>query len=228
MFPLPVILWFEIGAFLVSLWCYQQIRDTPLKWFIPYLFFIVCVELVALYMMEVLKMHNVKLYNVTVPIEYIFYVYLFYRYLQGTMIKRVALILLIFIPSFSYLNLLFVEGFTNFSTTNLLVCSAIVVILCCAYFVDLFRGEEEIALLREPMFWITTGVLFFNLGGLSPNLFWQYLLRNTSKEYSDLIQLINDSLIYVLYTFISIGLLCVKNLYRQTSDRSSGQRLPSL
>ncbi len=228
MFPLPAIFWFEIGAFLISLLCYQQIRNGTLKWFIPYLFFIVCVELTALYMKNVLKMHNVKLYNLSVPIEYSFYAYLFYRYLEGPMIKRTALISLIFIPCFSYFNLLFVEGFTNFSTTNLLVSSGIVVILCCAYFVDLFRGEEEIALLREPMFWITTGVLFFNLGGLSPNLFWQYLLRNTSKEYSDLIQLINDSLIYVLYTFISIGLLCMKNLYRQTSHRSSGQRLPSL
>jgi hypothetical protein len=228
MFPLPSILWFEIGAFLVSLLSYQKIKDTPLKWFIPYLFFLVCVELSAHYLVAVLKVHNVRLYNISVPIEYCFYAYLFYHYLQGPMIKKTALFLAIFIPSFSFINLLFAEGFNEFSTTNLLVSSTVVVVLCCAYFVDLFKREEEISLLREPMFWITTGVLFFNMGELSTNMFWQYLLRNTSEEYSKLIRMINGALIYVLYTFISIGLLCIKKTYRKMSSKSFGQHLQSL
>jgi hypothetical protein len=224
MFQIPLNLWFEIGAFLVSLLCYQKIKDKPLKWFIPYLFFIVCIELTALYMMAVLKVHNVQLYNVSVPIEYSFYAYMFYNYLQGSMIKKTALILTVFILVFSFLNLLLVEGFTEFSTTNLLVSSTVVVVLCCAYFVDLFKREEEISLFREPMFWITTGLLFFNLGELSTTLFWQYLLRNSKPEYSKLLRMVNGTLIYVLYTFISIGLLCIKKTYRKMSPRSFGLR----
>ncbi len=224
MFPIPLNLWFEIGAFAVSLLCYQKIKNTPLKWFIPYLFFIVCVELTALYMLSVLKMHNVRLYNLSIPIEYSFYAYMFYNYLQGPMIKKTALILTIFIPIFSLANLLFVDGFINLSITNLLVSSTIVVFLCCAYFVDLFKREEEISLLREPMFWITTGLLFFNLGELSTNLFWQYLLRNSKPEYSKLLGTVNGTLIYVLYTFISIGLLCMKKPYQKMSHKSFGWR----
>ena len=228
MFPVPLTLIFEVGAFVVSVLSYQKIKDTPLKWFVPYLFFLVTIEMTAVYMVKVLELHSTPLYNITIPIEYSFYAYLFYEYLKGPMIKKTAMGLLIFIPTFCAANLVFGQGFKGFNSTNLLVSSSAVLLLCCAYFVDLFRRDEEISLLREPMFWITTGVLFFNMGELSTNLFWQYLLQNTREEYSKLIGLINSSLIYVLYTFISIGILCIKKPYRKMSGKSSGQQLPYL
>lgn len=228
MFPIPLTIIFEFGALVVSIGCYQKIKHTPLKWFIPYLFFLVVIELSAVYMVQVLKLHSTPLYNISIPIEYSFYAYLFYEHLQGPIIKKTAKLLVILIPTVCAANLLFGQGFKGFNSTNLLLSSTIVLLLCCAYFVDLFRRDEEISLLREPMFWITTGVLFFNLGELATNLFWQYLLQNTREEYSTLVRLINSSLIYVLYTFISIGILCIRKPYRKMSGRSFGQQLPYL
>jgi hypothetical protein len=218
---IPLHIWFEIGAFVVSLWCYRTIKDSTLKWFIPFLFALVCLELVTNYMAFVLKMHTVQVYNFSMPIEYSFYAFLFYKHLQGPMIKKVALGLLIFILTFSAINLAFVQGIEDFNSVSQMLGCAVVLFLSCSFFVDLFRREEEISLLREPMFWIATGVLFFNLGELSTILFWQYTYQNPNPVYPAFLHMINKSLIYVLYTFISIGLLCTKKPYRQTLDKSS-------
>ncbi len=218
---IPLHIGFEIGAFLVSLLCYRTIKDSPLGWFIPFLFGLVCLELVTNHMAFVLKMHTVQVYNFSMPIEYSFYAYLFYKFLQGTMIKKVALGLLIFTILFSAINLAFVQGFRLFNTVNQMLGCSVVLFLSCSFFVDLFRREEEISLLREPMFWIATGVLFFNLGELSTILFWQYTYQNPNPVYPAFLHMINKTLIYVLYTFISIGLLCTKKPYRQTLDKSS-------
>ncbi len=218
---IPLHIGFEIGAFLVSMFCYRTIKDTPLKWFIPFLFALVCLELVTNHMAFVLKMHTLQVYNVSMPIEYSFYAFLFYKYLQGPMIKKIALGLLIFTLSFSAVNLAFIQGFKDFNTTNQILGCTVVLFLSCSFFVDLFRREEEISLLKEPMFWISTGVLFFNLGELSTILFWQYTYQNPNPVYPAFLHMITKTLIYVLYTFISIGLLCTKKPYRQTLDKSS-------
>jgi hypothetical protein len=64
------------------------------------------------------------------------------------------------------------------------------------------------------MFWITTGLLVFNLGELSYNLFLDYILKNRHDSKALLFLSIISVLIYVLYTFISIGLLCIKKRSR--------------
>jgi quinol-cytochrome oxidoreductase complex cytochrome b subunit len=123
--------------------------------------------------------------------------------------------LLFFIPLYALFNMTFIQGFTDLNTNILLVGSCIMILLCCLYFVDLFRRDEEIMLLREPLFWVTTGLLVFNMGELSYNLFLDYILKNRHDAKALLFISIISLLIYVLYTFISIGLLCIKKPFRR-------------
>ena len=210
MFPLPKHMYFEIGAFFISLLCYQKIRNKPLQWFIPFLFFIVLVELSGNYITKVLGIPNPRLFNFTIPVEHFFYTYIFYKNFKTPLFRKFAGSLLVFIPLFALFNMTFIQGFTNLNTNILLVGSCIMIALCCLYFVDLFKRDEEILLVREPLFWITTGLLVFNLGELSYNLFLDYILKNRHDAGAVLFLSIISVLIYVLYTFISIGLLCLK------------------
>lgn len=216
MLPIPVNIYFEIAAFVISLFCYSRIRDKPLKWFVPFLLFIGLVELTGRYIRKELHLPNSWLYNISIPVEYLFYTYLFYQHYHDPFLKRTAKVFLAAIPIAAILNILFIQGFFNLDTNILITGSCIMILLSCAYLIDLFKREEEIDLLREPMFWITTGVLFFNLGELSYNMFFDYIIRHKHDQRAVIFTSINSKVIYVLYTFISIALLCTKKRSRKT------------
>lgn len=211
MFPLTLDTYFEIAALLVSILCYSSIRDKSFKWFIPFLFMIVLVELAGRYIRTQMMLTNSWLYNISIPVEYFFYTYLFYKNYQLPVLKKMAKGLLFIIPVASAFNTIFIQGFWNFDTNILMAGSCIMIFLCCCYLVDLLKREEEVILLREPMFWITTGLLFFNLGELSYNMFFQYIITHKQDQKAVLFTAINSKLIYVLYTFISIALVCTTN-----------------
>lgn len=215
MFSIPKHIYFELGAFIISLFCYQKIRDKPLLWFIPFLLFIVLVELSGLYITREIGVSNTRLFNFTIPVEHFFYTYIFYKNFKTPLFRKIAQSLLVFIPLFALFNMIFIQGFILLNTNILLVGSCIMILLCCFYFVDLFKRDEEILLVREPLFWITTGLLVFNMGELSYNLFMDYILKNRFDSKALLFLSIISLLIYVLYTFISIGLLCIKKPYRR-------------
>jgi hypothetical protein len=174
----------------------------------------VFVELTGLYIRGVMGIPNTRLFNFTIPVEHFFYTYIFYKNFKTAAFRNIAGGFLVFIPLFALFNMTFIQGFSNLNTNILLAGSCIMILLCCLYFVDLFRRDEEIVLVREPMFWITTGLLVFNMGELSYNLFMDYILKNRHDAKALLFLSIISVLIYVLYTIISIGLLCIKKPYR--------------
>jgi len=219
MFPLPLNIWFEIVSFIVSILCLTSIRDKPLRWFIPFLFLIVVVELTGRYLRTEMHLVNSWLYNIFIPVEYLFYTYIFYSHFKELFLKVTAKALLIIIPIASLLNIILIQGFYNFNTNIIIAGNCIMIFLSCAYFIDLFKREEEITLLNEPMFWISIGILLFNVGELSYTLFFDYILKNRQDAKSIVFTTINSKLIYVLYTCISIGLLCTKTQLTKTYRR---------
>lgn len=221
MLKIPLSIWFEIGALLISIACYKNIKDKPLRWFIPFLLLMTLVELTGMYIWKA-GHANTWLYHFSVPVEYIFYTYLFYCYFQQRSFKLLAKVLLVLIPVIAILNTVFLQGFLIPNTNVLKTGAASMVLLSCLYFVDIFKREDQIVLAREPMFWIATGVLFFNAGDLAFNIFFDYILAHRTHPGAHLFISINGKLVYVLYTFISIALLCTSKPFRKTSQISSG------
>ena len=210
MFPIPVNIYFIIFSFLVSLFCYPSIKHRALAWFIPFLLLMISVELTGRYIRTGLHLANSWLYNIFIPVEYLFYTYLFYRYFEDKVFKKIAKTIMVLIPVAAVINIVFIQGFYSFNTNTLLAGNCIMICFCLLFFTDLFKREEEMVLLTSPMFWITTGVLLFNLGELSYNLFFDYILKNRHDPKAMVFTAINGKLVYVLYTMISIGLLCTK------------------
>jgi len=62
------------------------------------------------------------------------------------------------------LNLGVGPGLYAFNSYPYLLSSLLLVGWVLAYFQQLLRAEESVSLIREPVFWISTGLLFFNLG----------------------------------------------------------------
>lgn len=219
MFPLALHNYFEILALITSVVCWARIKSTNLRWFLPYLSFIVMVELTGRYIRLVMHKTNTWLYLISIPIEYIFFAVIFYLHFKNKSYKRVAGY---FVPLFSIFCIVNILLYQKASAIGiiLLAGSFSMMMLSCFYLIDIFQRNEIINLLKYGMFWITVGVLLFNAGEFMYDLFFKTLRLNkldrTAKLFSD----INNKLILVLYICISIGLIWTKKeKYRKTFDQ---------
>jgi hypothetical protein len=114
-------------------------------------------------------------------------------------------------PFLVLLNLLFVQGFMNYHSYTMVVGSIFMVIFCGLYFYELLLNPLEGALFRDPMFWISTGILFFYLGDLSYDILFNLLQKYATNTSGKLFQNINNNLILMLYSCFIIAFLCRRN-----------------
>lgn len=210
MFPLSIHIYFEIAALLASIIFWYKLKHSGLYWLLPFLVFIVGIELTGRYIRTELKQHNAWLYNLSVPIEYLFYAFLFYLNYQKKVFQKVSFAFMIGFSIFTVINILFIQGITNFNTNILKIGSFCMIILSCLYFIELLSKEDQFNLFREPMFWIATGVFLFNTGEFFYTLFSDYLIRSHLDKTRKIFSSINNKLIWVLYSCIAISILCIK------------------
>lgn len=216
MLPLSIQIVFEIGALLASILFWSGIKHTSLKWLLPFLILIVSVELYGRYLRKVLHQPNAWLYNISVPIEYLFYAVLFYLEYKLPKVKKATLAFMVLFLIFSLLNIAFVQGFYAFNTNILKVGSFSMMVFSCIYFVELFRQERHVQILKEPMFWLATGVFLFNTGEFFYTLFSDYLIQNHLDKTRKIFSSINNKLIWVLYTCLIIAIVCTEKKPRKT------------
>lgn len=210
MFPLSIQIYFELAALLTSIIFWYKLRHTKLRWLMHYLFFIVVIELTGRYIRTELKQPNAWLFNISVPVEFLFYGFIVRLHFERKLFKTVAEYFVILFFLFSLGNLLLIQGFYRFNTNILKVGSFSMIVLCCFYFVELVSKEGRVNLLREPMFWLTTGILLFNTGEFFYTLFSDYLIKNHLDTTRRTFASINNKLIWVLYTCISIAIICIR------------------
>lgn len=211
MFSLPIDNYFELGAFIVSMLFYPRLKGTPFRTFPFFLFFIVLVEFAGRYISVALHQKNLWLYNISTTLEFVFYAYIFGLHLRDPVFKKLASRFIIFYPLLVLLNILFVQGFWEFHSYTMVVGSIFMIIFCCRYFYELLQSPLEGDLLRDPMFWISTGILFFYLGDFSYNLLFNLLQKYAANTGGKLFRSINNNLILILYSCFTIAFLCRKN-----------------
>src|SRR6266498_4584342 len=210
MFPLPIHIYFETAAFITSVICWNKIKLGKFRWFLPFLFLMLIVELIGWYLRKGLGLEtNGYLYNFSVPIEYIFYCWLFQKTYQTASLQKTARFFIYAFALFCIIIFL-LKGIYWFNSIILLTGNIAAILFSCLYFYELLIVEERINLVKEPMFWIATGVVLFNLGEFLYSAFYKLLRQQGWDNGTKLFKAINNNLILVLYLCIIIGLLCVK------------------
>ena len=115
-------------------------------------------------------------------------------------------------PMLVLLNMAFIQGLTEFHSYTNALGSILTVFFCCLFFYELLLNPLEGELHKVPMFWISTGILFFYLGDLSFDLLYN-LLKNDAMG-KDLFKSINNNLILILYSCFIIAFLCQRSLVK--------------
>ncbi|HMH31937.1 MAG TPA: hypothetical protein VK543_02850 [Puia sp.] len=148
-------------SFFAALTVYFQ-PGSPLylKLFPPFLAMTILVELTASYFI-VKYGENVSVYNIFNIVNFCFYYFVLREIITNKTAKKVIFyIMMIFLP-LAVCNLLFVQKIGNFNSMTFSIGSLLIVGMCVYYFFELFQLPKAINLLREPAFWICSGLLFF-------------------------------------------------------------------
>lgn len=210
---------FELLSLLASITLYFQ-RGVPryLRLFPIFLLMTLSVELTA-FVLAKQQIGTVFLFKIFITIEFEFYLYTVYHIIRGEKVKKFIIYALIIYPIVAIINISLVDK-NAFSSVSYSVGCLLTVTVCIYYFFELFRLPKAINLLREPAFWICTGLLFyyscsFPLFGLFNFLFTasNIILKNVG-----LILLVMNILLYSLFT---IAFLCRMNFQKARTNTLS-------
>ncbi len=203
----------QILSFIVCILLYKTLKSTELRFFLPFLFLTIFVELLGSWYVSH-GIRNYLMYNVFTAFEFIFYAFLFYKHFKLKGFKKAALFFIPFYILCVTINVSFIQGPNNFHTYTFLLGSFFIVTFCCLFFYESVLPDHlDNALTKQPFFWVCTGLLLFYLGSVIINALFEYLRSfDMQEEGKRIYGIINQSLNVVLYSaFIFAFLLCQKN-----------------
>ncbi|WP_133053943.1 hypothetical protein [Niastella yeongjuensis] len=146
------------------------------------------------------------LFNTFTTFEIIFYLYIIRCCLYNLKIRKIILWVMTIYPVLVLINSAFFQVKTFHTSTYSFGC-LLIVGACIYYFLELFQSTRSVNLLKEPAFWICSGLLFFYTCSFPLFGLWNHLhglpgiiLRNLST----VLQILN----VLLYSLFSIAFLC--------------------
>jgi len=197
----------EFSALVVSLILWKYIKKGKLKSLPFFLLFILLVELTGNYLQK--KMFaNVRLYNISIPIEYGYYFFLYYLHGGKTLrlfIKWSSFVLI------AITGICFVKLPSTFFHSYVLVAGEVFIINgSCIFLYEQFQNTEDESLLKNYFFWLSSGLLLFNLGELAYFLFFPLIHANKWDRFDFLFKQINNSLLLLLYLSYILSIVVYK------------------
>ena len=153
------------------------------------------------------RLNNLLMYNFFTGFEFTFYIWMIRNIVQNEKAKKYIFYILLFFPFLDLFNIFFIQGIKHFHTITYAIGCLLIVLLCIYYFLELFQSSISVNLLRQPAFWICSGLLFyyccsFPIFGLSN--FLLSLPRVIIVNISTIIILLN----IFLYSMFTLAFLC--------------------
>jgi len=203
-------------SFVASLTVYFSSQKNIYLLFFPvFLFFTLVVEFIGFYSFSKGR-PSITLYNFFTSFEFLFYMLLLRNVIHNLKAKKV-----IFHTAWLYIlllliNFLFILKISAFSATTYALGCLVITGICIYYFYELFQSTRSLNLLRQPIFWICVGLLFFYC--CSFPIFGLYNFLNKApriiqKNLQTILVLLN----VFLYSSFTIAFLCRIRVRNSTS-----------
>lgn len=197
-----------IMAFIASLTLFFQTDTESYLRLFP-VFLLVCIlqESVSSYLQLHLK-DNLFLSNPFTVLVFCFYFFILRQIIHNTKMKKAILYILFGYAVIAFINIYFIQKHNEFHTITYSLGCLLVVAMSIYYFWELFQSSRMVNLLRQPAFWICSGLLFyfacsFPLYGLN-NLIFSNLSVSTIHNLMILFNLLD----VFLYSSFIIAFLC--------------------
>jgi hypothetical protein len=203
-------------SFLASLTTYFR-KGTRLflKIFPFFLFVTLIVEIVGQYLSDH-KRNNTLLYNFFGVFEFTFYFWILRLIIRNAVAKKIIFHLLWIYPIISLVNIFFIQKLNIFGTITYSLGCLFIVVITIYYFFELFQLPPAIPLLREPAFWICSGLLLYYCCSFPMFALMTHLGKNTPRFITKNLDNILNLLNILLYSSFTIAFLCRPRVRKST------------
>lgn len=199
---------FELGSFLVALWTYPFLKNSCLKWFPVFLFFIIVGEVIAYCQNHFWNTHTFDTNYVIGMVEVCFYGYIFYRLSEQHHYRKwIAYMIAIGFFVFAYCCLMYRNQFIYFFY-SLIISGFLIAAMALLFLLKRLEEDRQDQLLMDPGFWLAFGVVLFFSGVSIVFSMYEVVKKHNLTFFGEkLYHIIPRLLSIVLYSCISISLL---------------------
>ena len=203
-FYLFIIPFFELLCLIISWYSFNKYSLTNERFFPYFLTYVFFNELLGILLSFILGVDNNWIYNIYFFISFNFYFYWYYKIINSRILKN---IILLFSVSFSLVALYFFVSlkWDYYHEFTFIFGAILTIFVTTFHFYELLNNNKVIVVNNNLSFWISTGLLMFNLG-MVPLMFFSKIF-NASNEVRILILI---SLNFFLYACYSIGFILCK------------------
>jgi hypothetical protein len=184
----------------------RRLQPAYLKYFMWFLLLALPVETIGYYTKHQ-GIRNHLMYNVFFLIEFTFLNFIYYQAIPLERVKKVIRGYSLFFTGLFVLNATFVQGWHTFNSYMFLVGGLGVLTWIGIYFVGLLINPHLSDLRRQPLFWISTGLLFF-FPGVTPIYGMLNYLNKNYEEIAVRYFAIIPLLFVIKYALFGVGFLC--------------------
>ncbi len=208
--PTFVIYAFELAAAIMATIHSKKYWNSNERYFLHFLWFTVFIEVLAGLLSDFFHRESYWVYNLYMIVSFLYFFYWYYYILRSKTLKRTVLIFAVIFLCMVFwdFNLHEEPGYQEYT----FVTGAFLTMICTVFhFRQLLYSDEVLILKHKLSFWISTGLLLFNMGMIPLMLLSDYFDFVTNRYY--LITII--SLNAILYGCYIIGFQWAKEKYNR-------------
>lgn len=160
-------------------------------------------ETTAYYLYHVLDRDFHWVHHVYFPVEYIFFALIFSKWIKRNLYSKFVLYTIPAVVIFAIYNSLFLQSLSqlnSYAITLGLICYTIITL----YVLYQIMTEDLGKILKNHIFWVSTGLLVFSAGDLAYFAFYPLV----TQHYLIAIWSIHAILNIIVHIFYAIGIIC--------------------
>lgn len=198
---------FELLCFGTGLFFYKNNSHSKLKFTVVYIGIVTIIELVS-YLLRINGVNNIFLYNILGVFEFCLFTWIYYYLITSVRIKKLIIILIPISIIIYTINGIFFSNpiFLSYLNFALAFKSLVITLIIMLYLFEIVKTEKVLYLKEIFAFWMSIGLLFFQVGYLPFKLLHPYLEDNSLN----LIYTIQTPCSLLMYGSFSIGYIISK------------------
>jgi len=104
---------------------------------------------------------NAAMYNFFSVFEFSFYFFILGEIIKNVRVKKIVRAIIWLYGLLAIGNIVFIQKIYGFPSLTYMIGAFLIVVICIYYFFELFQISHSVTLVRQPAFWICSGLLFF-------------------------------------------------------------------
>ncbi|WP_430408625.1 hypothetical protein [Kordia sp.] len=203
-----------LTAVIASIFFYKY-KETTLKYFLFFLWYVTINEAVGKYNLEILKSEKIIIYNIYLFINFTFLFFIYWNFLKNIIYKNIVITFSIIYVIVSIVDIIYFENYLSELLLNpFMIGSSFLTIIVFLYFIEILNSEKILLITRDILFWISFGVLLFNIGMIPWIIMRKYFYDVFVDNYL-LLNTIFRCLIFILNFCYIIGFIWGYKMQKQ-------------